>query len=324
MTDLRVIDHRVFDEHLDHIERVKSTFSTELRDGIQQCEDRLHLLRLSLESTEELLDEARRDLSSALENDENRDGDRIERLIDEVDELARERDRKRRAVEEGSAALRRLNEYAETAEHDFSRAAFRASVNMTENKVRYREYLAVDIGAASLLGGHPQSIGQGSRGGVGPAEPADALRKVSPARARSRPTLPAGMEWVPLEALDWSGIDEDLEFKKAGRDEIQSMMRTFVETIVPMLSVDPDLSPDRLAAVDARRQRMPGDPDSLVGAWERLVSGSDRIAVDTSRGKGQAFSIQSGRHRILAARDIGLTHVPAIVSQTTKCKGEHQ
>jgi len=132
------------------------------------------------------------------------------------------------------------------------------------------------------------------------------------------------MEWVPLDALDWSDTDDNLEFKKADRDKIRSMMRTFVETIVPMMSVDPDLSPDRLAAVDARRQLMPGDPDSLIGAWERLISGSDRIAIDTSRGEGQEFSIQSGRHRILAARDIGLTHVPAIVSQTTKCEGKHQ
>ena len=317
MTDLRIIDHKVFDEHLDRLESVKNTFSTELRDGIQQCEDRLYLLRLSLESTEEILDQARRDVSSALEDDEYRDGDRIERLIDEVDELAGERDRKRKALEDGSAALRRLKEYAETAAHGFRRAAFRASVSMTENKVRFREYLAVDIGAASLLGGPSHLIGPGSTGGVGPAERTDAFRKVSPERARSRPTLPAGMEWVPLEALDWSGIDNDLEFKKAGREEIRSMMRTFVETIVPMLSVDPDLGTDRLAAVDARRQRMPGDPDSLVGAWERLVSGSDRIAIDTSRGEGHAFAISSGRHRILAARDIGLTHVPAVVSGTT-------
>ena len=115
--------------------------------------------------------------------------------------------------------------------------------------------------------------------------------------------------------------DENIEFKIASRSEIQTLLRTFVEKIVPMLSADPDLKVDRLAEIDALQSRMPGDSDSLVGAWERLLSGGDQIALDTSRGAQRPYSINSGRHRILAARDIGMTHIPALVSRSQTRSG---
>jgi hypothetical protein len=324
MTDLRVVDPRAFDEHLDYIEQVRTTFVAELEEGLRACEDRLYLLRVSLESTEELLDEARRDLSAAWDDDAHHDSARIDRLVDEVDELARERNRKQRAVDDGTASFRRLQDFADTAQHDFRQAAFRASVSMTENKARYRSFVAEEMSGSRQFGVASQSVVSVSTGVAGSANAIPKGHQMLPVGPHALPPLPANMAWVPLDAVDWSSIDEDIEFKIASRSEIQTLLRTFVETIVPMLSADRDLKVDRLAEIDAGRSRMPGDSDSLVGAWERLLSGSDQIALDTSRGAQHPYSINSGRHRILAARDIGMSHVPAVVSQTKASRGEQK
>ncbi len=322
MTDLRVVDPRAFDEHLDYIEQVRTTFVAELEEGLRTCEERLYLLRLSLESTEELLDEARRDLSAAWDDDEHHDSARIDRLMDEVDELARQRNRKQRALDDGTVTFRRLQDFADTAQHDFNQAAFRASVSMTENKARYRSFIAEEMSGSrkDRVAFRPGVLA--SKGVAGPANASPQVHQVLPVGAHALPPLPRDMAWVPLDAVDWSSIDEDIEFKIATRSEIQTLLRTFVEKIVPMLSADPDLKVDRLAEIDARQSRMPGDSDSLVGAWERLLSGSDQIAFDTSRGTQHPYSINSGRHRILAARDIGMTHIPAVVSRSQTRPGD--
>lgn len=322
MTDLRVVDPKAFDEHLDYIEQVRTTFVAELEEGLRTCEERLYLLRLSLESTEELLIEAQRDLSAAWDDDEHHDSARIDRLINEVDELARERNRKQRALDDGTVTFRRLQDFAETAQYDFRQAAFRASVSMAENKARYRSFVAEEMSGSTKDAVGFQSAMSVSKGVARPENTSLQAHQELPVGLHGLPPLPGDMAWVPLDAVDWSSIDEDIEFKIASRSEIQTLLRTFVEKIVPMLSAYPDLKVDRLAEIDALQSRMPGDSDSLVGAWERLLSGGDQIALDTSRGAEHPYSINSGRHRILAARDIGMTHIPAVVSRSQTRPGD--
>lgn len=304
MKSLFAAGDRVFQDHVEGLGTISGLFEAAMDHGLEQARFHLHRLELAVEATQEELDDARRDLEAAFEDISDNSGQRIDRLIEEVSRLRDLLERQTESLQTGARELHDLEARVQAAQEELKQAIFRAQVAMTENKARYSAFEAVTHTALSTAGG----------GAVRPSSVPPGPRSAAFAPGRRLPPLPRGMQWVPVDSLIWDEPPEALVFKKASRDDIAVMMRTFADVIMPMLTVDRNLSADFLARQDAQVGRQTGDPDSLLGTWERLVSGSDPIALVHDHRANGRYGFNSGRHRALVARDMGWTHVPAFVS----------
>lgn len=127
------------------------------------------------------------------------------------------------------------------------------------------------------------------------------------------PGLPGNIRWVPISEIDFDSIPSDLEFKTASKQEIKSMMETFEQDVIPALHENPFLSVDDFELYHAVERDELGK--SARFAYECLLGSfgsSDVIALDAlGYEERNKRGITSGRHRILIARQLGWTHVPA-------------
>lgn len=128
------------------------------------------------------------------------------------------------------------------------------------------------------------------------------------------PQLPRGYVWIPLNELHWDEVPHDLQFKKADWNDIEVMMRNFMNVVVPMLSHPRGVTRDQLYALDVMNgvSNSSNQRSSLAFAWDCLIGGTDTIAVAApSPLTGSKYGWQSGRHRALVAKSLGWTHIPA-------------
>lgn len=309
MNSLVATGGQAFLDHVEALGAVGPLFDSAMAFGLERARNRLCHLERAVEATREMLDDARRDLKAALEDVEDDDFYAIDRLRDEVGRLSEQLEHRIDLLKTGHMAVREVEERLGQLREELIKAIFRAQSAMLENHARFVEY--------EKLTPMPSLTGEA---GIGRSAAAGAEVRRAPTRssafgaARRLPPLPRGMQWVPLDSLIWHDPPETLVFEKASRSDIGLMMQTFADAIMPMLAVDRNLDADFLAQQDAVRRKQPGDPDSLLGTWERLVSGSDPIVLSRDGGESGRFTFNSGRHRALVARDLGWTHVPAYVS----------
>lgn len=129
------------------------------------------------------------------------------------------------------------------------------------------------------------------------------------------PALPGKLAWVPIDEIDLRDVSDDLEFKKADRDHMTTMMRAFETHVVPKLGEIEN--PMELLVSLQRESPQTVTPSDPAFAYECMLGGfgsSDTIAVDSLRaGPAALRGITSGRHRILIAKKLGWSHVPAKV-----------
>ncbi|MBZ0149053.1 MAG: hypothetical protein K8F62_16145 [Pseudorhodoplanes sp.] len=130
------------------------------------------------------------------------------------------------------------------------------------------------------------------------------------------PALRDGMEWVSLEKLDWGDVPPDMEFKKAGKEDMRAMLETFATGVVPALSETPGIDLDDFRQKDRAAGRN-GPTEAYSAAYEFMLgrdNSSDTIALDAPHPlNGNRFGWQSGRHRALIARELGWKYIPARV-----------
>lgn len=122
--------------------------------------------------------------------------------------------------------------------------------------------------------------------------------------------------------INWDEVPEDLEFKDVPRDSVRTMMETFSNKLLPIVSRQGPLDREKLQAIDDERalaDRFPDPFDStrLSVAYDCMIGrdgASDVIVLDVDPRSGNPkFGVTSGRHRLLIAKELGWTHVPARV-----------
>ncbi|WP_209428304.1 hypothetical protein [Pararhodobacter sp. SW119] len=129
------------------------------------------------------------------------------------------------------------------------------------------------------------------------------------------PPLPRKMQWVPINEIDEALLPNDLEFKKAPHAEMKAMMQVFRDSVLPALDENPSLTADDFAASRAEeRDSMSTTPRFAYECMLGSFGTSDVIVLDGQREKEIGkMGITSGRHRILIAKELGWSHVPARV-----------
>jgi len=144
---------------------------------------------------------------------------------------------------------------------------------------------------------------------------------ITSGRVADLPALPNGMSWVPIEALDWKEVDDDLEFKKAGEADISAMLTVFEREVLPLLARDPPADWFELSEMD-RRDGRTAPTTGRAFAYEFMIGQnrqSDVVAVDAPRAsQDEHYGWESGRHRTLIARRLGWKFMPARVLGGTR------
>jgi hypothetical protein len=141
------------------------------------------------------------------------------------------------------------------------------------------------------------------------------LSKRSFPSADEPPPLPRKMLWLPIEDIDEALLPDDLEFKKAPHAEMKAMMVVFQESVIPALTDNPSLTPDDFSAsVGEERASLSTTPRFAYECMLGSFGSRDVIVLDGKKGEGIGkMGVTSGRHRILIAKELGWSHIPARV-----------
>jgi hypothetical protein len=124
-------------------------------------------------------------------------------------------------------------------------------------------------------------------------------------------SLPPGFSWVRLDEIDPRELSELPEDEKSGvsADAVRAGLLQLRDAILPEIKAHPEhASSDHFYELDRQAGREPG-VGSLQGVYDAFF-GNDHIWVDRRPGES-LYEIGNGRHRIKAARDLGLSAVPA-------------
>jgi hypothetical protein len=235
---------------------------------------------------------------------------------DDVDALIEQAEASRALLQEARAYARAVEQEGRKAiaRIDQSVARFqdlsgRAGLFVEERLQKYRRYWSVDEDASAASSGSGRASAAVNGTVAAPALAAEAA---------DLPALPHGLVWVPLDALDWSEVADDLEFKHAPRDSMEQMMQTFQRDVLPLLKKGGALDRERLRRLDRAAgldpDGTPTDPRNRVLAWDCMIGqgkrDDDLVAVSPPLPGETSHRFTSGRHRALVARALGWTHMP--------------
>ncbi len=231
-----------------------------------------------------------------------------ERAADQADEEGR--DDAMRALEEAEALLATLEAAASRvqdalgryryATRELNAADFRsARTYLTERMVTANDYLDVAVPDSerdrSVAAINISTRSEGSTSSGLPTE---------------LPPLPAGFIWVPIDEIDLSSDDTPLVWNKVERSTMTAGAEAFTRDLMPMLargeaSVDNLIAFDRAAGRTGSTAKHPQSLENL----HAVFFGTDPIAAE--RYPDGKYRLASGRHRTVAALELGWTHVPA-------------
>ena len=319
MSELIIRSAGVFDAHSVGLADAQSALYDDIQDAQDQLQFFVDKCRLAVEAAEEELSDLQDQLSEACE-DEEVSQSRIDDLTEQIDDQRRRVADTQDTYDAALASQREAEARFDEIQRDFVRRAAFARSRLDAVKAQWLIYMDITYeGDGSGHGGSAAtSFSAPPPGTFAPlaafARPtAMAAGKPAPAL----PTLPAGLQWVPLDALDWAEVPNDIEFRKAQPAEMKAMLETFMSEVVPMLRSDPALNRDALVATDRVMNIGQGglvSPQSLAFAWDCMVGGTETITLEPPHAAtGGHFGWQNGRHRAMLARSMGWTHVPAKV-----------
>lgn len=211
------------------------------------------------------------------------------------------------------AALAKVNEIESIQTRDVV-TAMRFLIEVIDTA---KSYLAITLDSGSNPSPGTVMQSGSDRESIAPiTKPASEIKITSPIFGediKNLPKLPNGMQWIPIEKLDWAAVDDNIEFKKASETDIAAMMSVFERDLLPVLGANPQIELSTLKGQD----RLAGKDAAATGrafAYEFLIGtsvGSDVIAIDRlDHHTGGRHGWQSGRHRALVAKKLGWRFIP--------------
>lgn len=127
-------------------------------------------------------------------------------------------------------------------------------------------------------------------------------------------TLPKEFRWVSLSEIDSSKISEDISFNKTSADLMRSGFETLRKDILPAIQSNPMRGSDYFEDIDrASGQEYMGGQQNVYEAF----FGLDHIKLERWKGETK-YSITNGQHRILTARKLGWSSIPARTKDVTR------
>lgn len=279
-------------EHRDRLPTLRGAFNSDLDEAREHVRQKIkaanRLVREAQAELERLQAEYQEEHSNVTRQD----------IRDAEDYLAQCEDYAEDVEEAGARAMLRFS----AIEQRFPKVYQSADRELGRSIEYFRRFDAIAIAGANI----------GPSAG-GPTSSAARQRTGAVDGTAGLPSLPHGMAWVSLSELDWSEVADDLEFKKAPRDEMDAMLRRFADDLLPMLRDPRGVSRDDLDKLD-RIAGLAGSPRGLAFAWDCMIAGNDPIVLNAPHPlTGPAYGWTSGRHRALLARQLGWTHLPARV-----------
>lgn len=212
---------------------------------------------------------------------------------------------------QGVSLLREVETNENRAMRLADSAVVEAKVFVQDSLERLRDFQAFRPEASNVSGRASVSPrGEGFGGGgtthsqdepvVPSSKPPSTLELVST-------VLPEGFAWVPVDKLVQSKDyrEEELHFEKSSPEELRELLGRFRERVIPVLGVHGNNTPAELEKLDMAEQCY--GAKSLHNTYSKFVNREgDTIAVSRKHN-----SIESGRHRIWAAKEMGWSHIPA-------------
>ena len=219
----------------------------------------------------------------------------------EIEEAERELRSLRAAVDEFESGLAAYRRAADRAQEWFAAGAPRAQAFLERKQGEADAYVALSPPGRSSslrLGARAAAIPPAASGGAGAALPSAGL--------------PPGFHWILVAEVDSPRMD-DAAFRKVAPDEVERGYRELAGRILPALArAAPEEVWDELGRLDAAEGR--GTADGIQKVYDAFF-GDDAIYLDRRAGDAR-WNVTNGQHRLEIARRLGITHVPARISET--------
>jgi flagellar biosynthesis chaperone FliJ len=302
-----------------HLVSTKSLaeFLGELRSAVESAgtefEEMRRVVNRQITQLRATLDDREAAMAKAVENLRNVPSDESDRYeqeaVDEAQiEVLRARQRLKNIEAAGSQFLAVLN-----AETQSLNSAFSAGqVFLNERIETGARYWSITIPSTSKLSAR---AGQSATLAPQTNRTKKTISNRSFQSADELPPLPRKMQWVPIEDIDETLLPIGLEFKKAPHAEMKAMMLVFQGSVLPALANNPSLIPDDFSGgVGEESTSMSTTPRFAYECMLGSFGSSDVIVLDGKQGcEIGKMGITSGRHRILIAKELGWSHIPARV-----------
>jgi tetratricopeptide (TPR) repeat protein len=261
---------------------------------------RLRRLKLAAQSARE---DVRRAEEAYYEACREEDGD-VSGTLAALEEAQERLTRIERAIDYVQAALRKYKAAARDLADSRRGLLTGAAAYLAERMRAVDTYLALQLDPGAAASSSGSSMAANSAGAASDGLSVDAMNGVD---------LPEGFRWIPISEI----VERDLpssssEWKKGvSKEDMRTGLNAFRRDMLPALARRGHISRDDFVSLDralGRASRGVIEPDSVAHLYD-VFFGIDAIAIDRNPGGG--FSITNGRHRVVVARELGWTHVPA-------------
>jgi hypothetical protein len=278
----------------DCVSHLPGHISRAIQEAEADAAPRLRRLERAAERAREYLRQAEDAYHSASDEDRDEAYDALQEARDRVSRIEGAVDRVRNSLRRYKSCARDLDEARRGL-------LMGASGYLSERILAVERYLALrPDGNATPV----RSASVGASGAAGDLYPLQSMVDTP---------LPKGFMWVPIaEIVEPLPVDPSEWKKGTSKEEMQIGLNTFRRDMMPIFARGDPAAHDDFRALDQKLGRMSSGPvraDSLMHLYE-VFFGGDPIAVDRGTG-GKGFSVNSGRHRISVAKELGWTHVPA-------------
>lgn len=277
---------------LEELDTSIDRFASALKNAIEEAQRQIQKKSELLEG----IVAARRRTVAALESACDNAGDHedttnLQRKLEEAEAALAEARKWQRRVEEVCAEFRRSTTQAKSlaAEHaGKSRLFLRSRIAQLYNYTAYKPHSSEG------------SAGDSTSGGSG----------ASSRTLNNQLPLPAGFQWIDLADLGPDQLQSSDYRKGLSEVDMQDGLNLLQTRVLPEIEKNPAAaSVEHFVAIDLEEKRMP--PHSLADIFA-VYFGGDYIRVSRYSNE-QYFTIDNGRHRIKAARDLGWNAVPGRV-----------
>lgn len=265
----------------------------------------MHAVKREIRQTVEELDDRRRYTER-----------RVKHWRETYEESENKEDRQQalRKLEEAEDSLRRihyLRKLLADQQQDYQRQADKLTRLTTEESSKARHFLkeSLDQLQAYIAVQGPGSL---SSPGIpaGSASPATPVAETSAGAEKISLTdfpLPSGYRWVSLAEIDQKEIPADIKFEKISSERMEAGLHTLKDEVLPALKEDTMRDGWYFEKQDRKAGRQYQDGQQRV--YDAFF-GQDHIRLERWEGESH-YGITNGRHRILLARELGWSAIPA-------------
>lgn len=279
------------------LERYRSRASVAIREVSQELSGRLKRLEEARDDAKREVYRYERELSSC----DDDDGTSAQAALDVAEERLRRVDY---WVEQVAAALPPMKRANQAAVAILGNRVPRAVSFLTEKIARFAEYANVMISDGGATGGRlgTASLSAAVETGVAGV----------PLMTQGAPLalLPKGFQWVNLDSISHTDdLRAEEAFHKVSKQEVLSGFSLLKDEVLPSLREDTARDSDYFGNLDrGNNRRYEYGTQRIFDAF----FGRDCITLDKGRNDGK-YGVTNGRHRILVARELGWTAIPARV-----------